>query len=94
MRNDVKQAFKTSYRINGRIRSIIDSVNHDVCRKTGLELSGGKIARAFWDTLAKDTALRKKWVDCVCKKILADEVTNEYRKRAGENQRRNKESHI
>lgn len=83
MNNDSKHLLKTSYRINSRIKSIIDKTNRDVRSKTGLELSMGRVARAFWITLAKDEALRKKCIKCVCKLILEEEFLNNVRRNRG-----------
>ncbi|MFA5143930.1 MAG: hypothetical protein WC522_07190 [Candidatus Omnitrophota bacterium] len=67
-----KHAYKTSYRINGYIKSIIDRASNDIRKKTGLKLSGGKIARTFWAALADNPGLRDRCVNCVCKHLLKE----------------------
>ena len=69
---NTKYSYKKTMRVNGHIKSIIEKNCRDVRYKTGLELSYGKIARAFWSTLAEDPKLRKKCMDLVCKAILRD----------------------
>jgi predicted DNA-binding ribbon-helix-helix protein len=41
----------------------------------------GRVARAFWTTLEKDAALRKKCMAEVCKKILSEEGLSNNNKR-------------
>lgn len=79
MNKDVKYQYKTSYRINGRIKSIIGDVFKDIRKKSGLDLSLGKISRTFWVSLETDPDLRKKFVNCVCKAAL-EEVAKKYNK--------------
>ncbi len=81
MNNDSKHLLKTSYRINGRIKSIIDRTTRSVRSQTGLDLSMGRVARAFWTTLEKDAVLRKKCMAEVCKKILSEEGLSNNNKR-------------
>ena len=69
---DSKYSHKKTIRVDGRIKSIIERTFGEVCAKTGLRLSYGKIARAFWSSLAEDIKLRKKCMDLVCKTILED----------------------
>lgn len=76
-RNHAKHLFKTSYRINDNIKSFIDKTNRDVRKETGLDISMGRIARAFWTALAEDRKLRKKTMDYVCKIILRDKFSRE-----------------
>lgn len=85
MVSEHKYAYKTSYRINNKIKLILDNTLRDVCKKTRLDLSGGKVSRAFWEMLALNPSLRKKCIDCVCKKILSDEATNDYEKKSRSN---------
>ena len=80
MDNDSKQLIKVSYRINNYIKSIIDKTKNEVRRQTGLNSSGGKIARTFWTALAEDPVLRKKCMHCVCKKIVEEESSNKARR--------------
>lgn len=77
MKKDVKYTYKTSYRINSQVKSILENTFGEVCRKTGLKLSLGKISRAFWIATAEDPALRKQCMRAVCDKILYDTVKKE-----------------
>lgn len=70
--NNSKYTFKKSIRVNSYIKNIIEKNFRDVCKNTGLKLSYGKIARAFWASLAEKPALRKKCMDLVCKSIMKD----------------------
>lgn len=74
MHTDVKYAYKTSYRINNRIKSIISGTAKDIRRETGLKLSLGKLSRAFWVSLAADPVLRKKFIHSACK-MMVEEAT-------------------
>jgi hypothetical protein len=74
MNLDVKYAYKRSYRINNRIKHIIDRTFKDIRRETGLSLSLGKVSRAFWMSLAADAAFRKKFIDCI-HKMSVDEIS-------------------
>ncbi|MDD5136616.1 MAG: hypothetical protein PHN63_04640 [Candidatus Omnitrophica bacterium] len=71
-----KHSYKTSYRINGYIKSIIDKTSNEIRKKTGLKLSGGKIARTFWIALAENPSLRKRCLGCVCAKLLKNKPDN------------------
>ena len=73
--DDPKHRFKVSYRVNGHIKSLIEKTNRDIRRKTGLDLSRGRIARTFWTGLADDPALRKKCINCICSKLLKEALT-------------------
>lgn len=68
-----KYSYKKTIRIDASLKSIIEKNFSEVCDKTGLKLSYGKIARAFWSTLADDNKLRKKCMKLVCAAILEDE---------------------
>lgn len=72
MKKDVKYSQKTSYRINDRIKTIIDNTCDDVRKETGLSLSLGKVSRAFWVSLAQNPELRKRCIDYVCKTVLEE----------------------
>ncbi len=66
-----KFVYRTSIRIDDKLKSIIEHTYRDVCNKTGLKkLSYGKMARAFWITIANNTALRKQCMKLVCDFIL------------------------
>jgi hypothetical protein len=69
---DVKYTHKASYRINDRIKSIINRTIRDVRKETGMKLSLGKLSRAFWVSLADDPSLRRKFIDSACKTMLED----------------------
>lgn len=79
MRKDVKYSYKTSYRINNYIKSIIDSASRDIYRETGLKISLGKLSRAFWVSLASNPVLRRKFINSVCK-ITIKEAANKNNK--------------
>jgi hypothetical protein len=79
MHNDFKYIHKTTYRINDRIKAIIDGTAKDVRKETGLKLSLGKLSRAFWISMASDPALRKKFIGGVCKMVL-DEASKKQSK--------------
>lgn len=72
MAHSVKYSYKKTIRIDGNIKHIIEKNFREVCRKTGLKLSYGKIARAFWVALAENKKLRKQCMDMVCKRIIKD----------------------
>ena len=78
--DDTKFTGKASYRINNRIRSIIDKTFKDIRKETGLKLSLGKVSRAFWVSLAADAGFRKKFFDLVYKMALEelDSKPNKY----------------
>lgn len=76
MPNHEKYAYKKTIRINNDIKHIIEKNFREVCRKTGLKLSYGRIARAFWSSLAKNPNLRKKCMELVCKDILKEASKN------------------
>jgi hypothetical protein len=67
-----KHTYKTCYRVNSYVKSIIDRTSNDIRKKTGLKLSGGKIARTFWIALAENAPLRKRCLQAVCKKITVE----------------------
>ena len=68
----MKYTYKKSIRVNEHIKSIIEKTFSEVCRVTGKKLSYGRIARAFWSSLANEPALRKKCIRLVCKNIIID----------------------
>ena len=76
MLKDAKYTYRTSIRINHHIKHIIEENFREVCRKTGLKLSYGRIARAFWSSLAKNPSLRKKCMELVCRDILKESSEN------------------
>ena len=80
MDTDVKYTQKTSYRLNSRIKGIINKAAKDIRKETGLKLSLGKLSRAFWISLAANPDLRKKFIDSACKTILEEtkERCNKY----------------
>lgn len=69
---DAKYTHKASYRINNRIKSIINSTFRDIQRETGLKLSLGRVSRAFWVSMAGNPALRKRFIDSICKVALQE----------------------
>ena len=71
-KKDAKHIYKKTIRVNGYIKSIIERNFREVCGKTGLKLSYGKIARAFWLTLAENPKLRNRCMKLVCRAILKD----------------------
>ncbi|MDD3904898.1 MAG: hypothetical protein PHS46_00015 [Candidatus Omnitrophica bacterium] len=87
MNTDVKYSQKTSYRINNRIRTIINGTAKEIRRETGLKLSLGKLSRALWVSMAANPALRKKFIDSTCKTILS-ETEKRYSKYYYVNQKR------
>ncbi|MDD5136617.1 MAG: hypothetical protein PHN63_04645 [Candidatus Omnitrophica bacterium] len=72
MVTDVKYTHKTSYRINDRIKSIINCTVKDIRRETGIKPSMGRVSRAFWVSLASDPALRKKFINKIYGIILQE----------------------
>lgn len=72
MKNCDKHIYKKSIRVNYDIKTVIETTFKEVCKKTGLRLSYGRIARAFWSELAKHKALRKKCMNLVCKSLIND----------------------
>jgi hypothetical protein len=70
MQRNTKKSYKKTIRVDGRIKGIIEKNFHDVSRRTGLKLSYGKVARAFWSTLASDTNVREACMKLVCKSLL------------------------
>lgn len=79
MNTDVKYTHKASYRINNRIKNIINTTIRDIRKETGLKLSLGKLSRAFWVSLASNPGLRKKFIDSACKTVL-EEATKRHNK--------------
>ncbi len=73
-----KLIHRTSIRMNDEVKSIIERTFRDVCHKTGIkELSYGKVARAFWVSLAREPVLRKKCMELVCDFILEEQRKKE-----------------
>lgn len=72
MEKNCKKIYKKSIRVDGRLKSIIEKNFRDVSQRTGLKLSYGKIARAFWSTLASDARVREKCMKLVCKTLLEE----------------------
>ena len=72
MSTDEKHSYKKSIRVNKRIKTIIEKTFREVCRKTDLKLSYGKIARAFWSSLAEDPKLRTKCMKLVCDSLIKE----------------------
>lgn len=67
-----KYSYRKTIRIDEHLKSIIEKNFADVCRHTGLKLSYGKIARAFWVSLAENSKLRKQCMDLVCRSLIKD----------------------
>jgi len=76
MPKDTKYTYKKTIRLSKGIKSIIDRTFREVCQKTGRKFSYGRIARAFWYSLAHEPVLRKKCVNLVCKNMLKDADKN------------------
>jgi|GEM_PF-5489792 len=76
---DVKYSYKTSYRINNYIKSIIHNASRDIYRETGLKISLGKLSRAFWVSLAANPELRRRFINSVCKITLKEAATKNNR---------------
>lgn len=62
--------------MDGRLKSIIEGVFREVNKKTGLRLSYGKVARAFWSTLANNPKARERCMGLVCKALLEEAKKN------------------
>ncbi|MFA6321747.1 MAG: hypothetical protein WCY36_07840 [Candidatus Omnitrophota bacterium] len=80
MNTDVKYAHKTSYRINSRIKNIINKTVKDVRKETGQKLSLGKLSRAMWVSLSENAGLRRKFMDSACKAILEETIERQGKK--------------
>ncbi len=92
MTNSVKYIHKKTIRIDDRIKSIIEKNFREICHKTGLRLSYGKIARAFWLNLAENKKLRKQCMELVCKSIIRD--YNDKRRKSRKDRGRNKKTYL
>jgi len=72
MQRNTKKSYKKTIRVDGHIKGIIEKNFRDVSRRTGLKLSYGKVARAFWSTLASDNNVRETCMKLVCKSLLEE----------------------
>ncbi len=71
-RKYTKKVYKKSVRLDAYVKDIIEKNFRDVCRQTGLQLSYGEIARAFWVSLAEHPRLRRECMELACNKIIRD----------------------
>ncbi|MFA5500876.1 MAG: hypothetical protein WC404_07345 [Candidatus Omnitrophota bacterium] len=76
MQRNTKKSYKKTIRVDGRLKSIIEKNFRDVSRRTGLRLSYGKVARAFWSTLASNANIRETCMKLVCRSLLEDAKKN------------------
>jgi hypothetical protein len=91
VKNDTKHIYKKSIRVNRRIKYIIENNFREVCQKTGLKkLSYGKIARAFWSTLAEHPKLRARCMKLVCDSLREEACKKNEKGRHGYHERRKK----
>lgn len=64
----MKRSTKIMYRVNSRWAGIIEHTFSEVRKKCdNPSLSNSKINRAFWMALHRDTALRARVMEAVCK---------------------------
>lgn len=80
MQRNTKKSYKKTIRVDGRIKRIIEDNFRDVSRRTGLKLSYGKVARAFWSTLASSANVREACMKLVCKTLLEEAKKNKQKR--------------